>query len=290
MCIRSDAKLKWYLRVLDKRPEGYHNIETVFQQLDLADTLAFEPLDTNTIRLVGFPDDIAPETNLVTRAWQLLKEQHPTLVGGLQVTVEKIIPRGGGLGGGSSNAAVTLLALNQLYNLSLTSHELESLAAKLGSDAPFFIRGGVAIACGRGELLTPLAPCPQYHLLFVFPPHGISTRKAYDRLDRLACPATDNDLGYLTRALASGDPQTLAGAIHNDFERVLSQESWFTNTVSTLDQLGCHRAFLCGSGSTVAALGKNNQHCREMSDRLRDILPYAHCITCTLAGREAQLR
>ncbi|MGI8906593.1 MAG: 4-(cytidine 5'-diphospho)-2-C-methyl-D-erythritol kinase [Candidatus Sumerlaeaceae bacterium] len=287
LTIRSPAKLNWYLHVREAREDGFHDLETVFQELDLHDDLVFESVGgTEDCEIHGFPHDIPHESNLIFRAWKLLRDSYPGRVSGIRVEVNKRIPRGGGLGGGSSNAATTLVALDALYQLSLPSHVLESLGSELGSDVPFFIRGGTAIGRGRGELLESLPASHQFHLLLLFPPHGISTSEAYQRLDELGTRRESvHSIEGIQRALLIGNPYRLAAAIHNDFEPAVQSEPWFRDSVSALDRVGCLRAFLCGSGSTVAGLGKDNHHCVEMSERLCNILPYTQSVTCTLAGR-----
>lgn len=286
LSLLSHAKVNWFLRVLDRRQDGYHNLETVFQELELSDEFDFERQPENGgCVLQGFPADIDPQVNLVRRAWELLRQRFPGKVHGIRVHVNKRIPRGGGLGGGSSNAATTLLALNTLYEVGLSADEMQILSAELGSDVPFFIRGGCAIGRGRGELLEPISRVPAYHLLLVFPPHGVSTGEAYGRLGQAGPRAAGSaGLTEVVHALSMAGPSRLAKAIHNDFEAVMRAELSFQQTISALDEAGCLRAFLCGSGSTVAGLAKDKSHCVEMSERLGNILDVAQCITCTLAG------
>lgn len=289
--VQSRSKLNWYLRVLEPREDGFHDIETIFQELQLSDELSFELIDAEACEITGFPDDVPTETNLIRQAWELLRRPYAAQVGGVRVSAVKTIPRGGGLGGGSSNAAATLLALNKIFNLQLSRAELETLAATLGSDVPFFVRGGIAVGRGRGELLESLPVPPQYHVVLVQPGHGISTREAYSRLDALPLHAKAlHSLEGVRRAVLTGNPHRLAAAIHNDFEQAVERENWYKRTVSALDQAGCLRAFLCGSGSTVAGLCENQSHCSEVNTRLNNILPYTRFVTCTLAGSGAEVR
>src|SRR5690606_38610901 len=113
-----------------------------FQELEIADDLTFSHAAVDQCSIEGFPPDVSYETNLITRSWRLLKQHFPSRVGGIHCQAVKRLPRGGGLGGGSSNGAVALRACNELFNLQLSHSELETLGAELGSDVPFFIRGG----------------------------------------------------------------------------------------------------------------------------------------------------
>lgn len=242
------------------RADGYHDIETVFHALELGDNMVFECIDAPECRIEGFGPDIPAEKNLITRAWRLMRETYGPQVAGLRVRVQKQLPQGGGLGGGSSNAAATLKAAQKLYCPSVSDHELQSLGKSLGSDVPFFVKGGCAIGTGRGEILTPIAAPSPFHLILVFPNQKISTPEAYAALDRITNRAhSTTPLTHITDALLEGNVTRLAALIENDFEQVLGKETWFTATRDLLMEAGCIAAFLCGSGSTIAGLARSHE-------------------------------
>jgi 4-diphosphocytidyl-2-C-methyl-D-erythritol kinase len=278
------------LRVHEPRADGFHDIETLFQELDLGDDLFFRSRPESVgCNIKGFPEDVVPETNLITRAWELMRRGFPD-IGGLNVEAVKRIPRGGGLGGGSSNAAATLGAINELYKLNLPTNQLEKLGAQLGSDVPFFVQGGIATGHGRGEQLVHLEDGPAYHLVLVFPTEGVSTREAYARLDHIPHrPAPRASLDDVIEVFQAGDPHALAQVIHNDFELAVADESWFKQTTLALDGSGSLRTFLCGSGSTIAGLAADLNHSLEMHNRVCNILPYSCCTVCTLTGTRTHL-
>ena len=149
----SPAKLNLFLHVTGRRADGYHTLQTVFQLLDWGDRMTFAADDSGALRLDMPGSDIAPADNLILRAARLL--QRGTL--GATITCDKQIPMGGGLGGGSSNPASTLLALNRLWGLDMSTPGLQSLGATLGADVPVFVAGHSAWAEGIGEVLTPVA-------------------------------------------------------------------------------------------------------------------------------------
>ena len=151
------AKINWVLTIERKRPDGYHDIHTVFQAISFGDELTCRPADEDAC-LIQCNDPAVPSgpDNLVARAWLRLRQAFPERVRGLTVQLDKRVPAGAGLGGGSSDAAATLVAVNRIYGLGLRTAQLEAHAAALGSDCAFFIRGGTAQADGRGERLTPL--------------------------------------------------------------------------------------------------------------------------------------
>ena len=166
------AKLNLFLYVLGRRPDGYHNLQTLFQILDWGDDLRFTATSTDSIRVYGMPE-IRAEDNLVYQAARLLCSVSSRALG-VDIHITKRIPMGAGLGGGSSDAGTTLVALNTLFELGLSMEQLSDLALRLGSDVPLFVSGVNAYAEGRGELLRAVR-LPQLHYLLVLPPVALAT-------------------------------------------------------------------------------------------------------------------
>lgn len=276
LAVSSPAKINWYLRVLGRRPDGYHDIDTVMQTLDWEDRLSFEPIAAARCELNGFPDDIAAETNMIARAWEVLSGFHHGCLPGVRVSAVKNLPRGGGLGGGSSNAAVTLTSLDSLFGLSTPTVNLEHMAAELGSDVPFFLSGGCARAGGRGEFVSPIeGALHEFHLVLVTPLESMPTAMAYRELARSRgrnLPETSSPDAVIA-ALLSGDVEGLGAAIVNDFEPVAAAFPWYRNASQALLSAGCVRAFLCGSGSTVAGLIPKGRNARQVATDV-----YAYCL------------
>ena len=178
---KSFSKVNLGLKILDLLPDNYHSIFTIMQEIDLHDTIHFQK---NLEKKINFKTDgtiIVPndKTNLCYKAAKLIFENY-TISSGINVHLTKNIPIGAGLGGGSSNAATVLRALNDIFNLKIKNRELKELAMELGCDVPFFINGGTQIAEGKGEILTPLnIDISQYYFLLVFPSFQVSTKWAY---------------------------------------------------------------------------------------------------------------
>ncbi len=227
--VPSHAKINWSLRVTGKRPDGFHDLETVFQLISLHDTLTFRESD----RLVVTCDDRTiptDERNLVVKAARALGIER------VAIHIEKRIPSGGGLGGGSSNAAATLTTLSKIFGL---QQPLEAIALELGSDVPFFLVGGTAYATGRGEVITPMADAPKVPLLLVLPRQRVSTAEAFRSLRRFSPP-----LGMD----AYGDRANFT----NDFEEpVFARFPQLRAWKEKLYQLGATWAAMSGSGSTI---------------------------------------
>jgi len=171
------AKINLFLHVTGRRADGYHDIQSVFQLVDLADRLHFTPRDDGEIRRVDGPADIAPDADLAVRAARRLQAACG-LGRGVDIRLEKHIPIQGGLGGGSSDAATALVALNEIWGLRLAPSLLAELGLELGADVPFFVHGETAWVEGVGERLTPLE-LPERHFAIVFPGVGISTAEVF---------------------------------------------------------------------------------------------------------------
>jgi len=171
------AKLNLFLHVTGQRPDGFHELQTAFQLIDLCDVLDFEVRDDGVIERVQGPDEVGPARDLVVRAARALQSQTGTRRG-VNLSLIKNIPMGGGLGGGSSDAATTLVALNQLWGTGLSTEELARIGLELGADVPVFVRGRSAWASGIGEILEPVI-LPENWYAIVFPGVAVSTAEIF---------------------------------------------------------------------------------------------------------------
>ncbi|HTP12299.1 MAG TPA: 4-(cytidine 5'-diphospho)-2-C-methyl-D-erythritol kinase [Bacteroidota bacterium] len=248
MNLRAYAKINIGLRVLDKRPDGFHNIETIFHEIDLFDELTFEPGET--ISLTS-PSPVVPtdERNLCVLAAVSFRKRTGGREG-VKMTLKKNIPVGAGLGGGSSDAAAVLVALNRMWNASLDTADLAALAATLGSDVPFFIQGGTAFGTSRGEKLESIELKIPFWILTVTPPVHVSTSWAYSCVNPRGRPSREDPRSLVTKALAH--PSRLAATVKNDFEEpVFSAHSEIRSLKERLISLGALFAQMSGSGSSV---------------------------------------
>jgi 4-diphosphocytidyl-2-C-methyl-D-erythritol kinase len=227
--VASYAKINWSLRVTGKRADGYHDLETVFQLISLHDNLTF----TESDRLVVTCNDPTIPTddrNLVVKAARALG------VDRVAIHIAKRIPSGGGLGGGSSNAATTLTTLAKLFAI---DRPLEPIALQLGSDVPFFLVGGTAYATGRGEMITPMADAPNVPLLLVLPRERVSTAEAFRALKRFSPPLGIDAYGDMANYT-------------NDFEEpVFARFPQLRAWKEKLRACGATWTCMTGSGSTI---------------------------------------
>jgi len=246
---RSFAKINVALAVLGKRTDGYHNIQTVFQSISLYDELEFHPADRLELQCENMPG-VPQERNLVWKAATRLAENisgNP----GVSIILKKRIPSGAGLGGGSSNAAATLLGLCKIWQLKYSNSDLISIATELGSDVPFFLIGGTAMGSGRGEIIDPLPDLPPGHLVVIFPGIRISTAEAYGSLNLGLTSATEDNRIYRFCGQMLKEQDYLTG-IFNDFEAsILPDYPPIKESMDFLRQQGAVAVLLSGSGSAV---------------------------------------
>jgi 4-diphosphocytidyl-2-C-methyl-D-erythritol kinase len=247
----SFAKINWSLRILGKRPDGYHEVVTVLQTISLHDELTIQLSEDGPLELTC--DDPAipvDNSNLVIKAALLLEESRGTRFGA-RIHLQKRIPAQGGLGGASSNAAVTLLAINELWKGSFRVEELPE-PASLGADVPFFLHGGLCAATGTGTELTPLPDGPKQYLIVVTPNAKVSTAHAYTSL-KAGSLTTSNSASILSSSLADlNSADSRQWPLRNDFERVIFEiEPEIERAKNALLETGAWGALLAGSGSSV---------------------------------------
>ena len=288
LVIKSFAKLNLYLRVLGKRKDNFHNLDTLFVRIDLADTIILKSRKDSLIRIKcasrHVPKD---ETNLCFRAAELLRQKFK-INSGLEIEIEKRIPVGAGLGGGSSNAASVLLGLNRYWHLNLSKARLAILAAKLGSDVVFFIHNvKFALGSQRGDKINPLTLLKNTKLWFilVYPGIKVSTPLVYKKFDlclpgSLVSLASRRDISKLTRqshnakilfsGLLKKGCHIDAKYLFNDLEAVASILYPVVNRVKdALFAIGLERVMMSGSGSTVFAICNSRTQAQDLSNKLR---------------------
>ena len=283
MTVRSFAKINLGLEIVGRRADGYHDIRTLFQTVTLADELSFEAGPDGSLRLEGDDPSVAwDETNLILRAARRLQDVAGSRRGAF-IRVKKAVPAGRGLGGGSSNAAVTLLALNKLWNLRLGLEELSRAAGRLGADVPYFLHGGLCLGEGVGDRLTTLPDLTPLACLLIFPPFAIPTAGVYAAV-RPSLTSADN-VSKMKRFLESGD----FGLLENDLERVVFKvhpelEGW---TKLLLEQWAV-LSRLSGSGSAVYGLFPDAARAREA--QRRGFGASAACLAETLPREQYWMR
>ena len=250
--VPSFAKINWFLRVLGKRSDGYHEVETVLQTISLHDEITFELREDGLITLTcDDPSVPSDNSNLVMRAALHLEDCFQLGFGG-EIRLKKRIPAQGGLGGGSSNAAVTLLALNALWKGAYLGLEELLDPGMFGADVPFFLVGGQCAATGTGTTLTALPDGPKQYLIVITPNARVSTAQAYASLNAASLTTSESD------SILSRSPADMFSAgsgqwpLQNDFEGVIFEiEPEIERAKMALLEAGARGALLAGSGSSV---------------------------------------
>ena len=232
---KSFAKLNLCLHIINRRNDGYHELQGIFHVVDLHDTIIFNMNQGDDINLQTSVKNLLNEDNLIYKACRIFSQKYKLNIG-LDIILKKKIPLGSGLGGGSSNAAVTLHAINKLYDIQLSKGELITLADKLGSDVPFFVNGGTAYVSGKGDVIKKITSNPKFYVL-IFPGISISTKHIFEIIsDKHFCKLQDlNDL---------------LGSEHNSFEEVVMET--YPELIQTkywLSSFGKVR--MTGTGSTL---------------------------------------
>lgn len=281
---RTNAKVNLFLRVLGKRVDGYHEVETILQVIRLSDEIEVTETDTRRVEIAmewidgGAGALPVAEENLIWRAAGQL-ERAGAVNKGIEISVKKRIPIGAGLGGGSGNAAGALVVLSELWGLDLERDRLRELAAEVGSDVPYCIDGGTALATARGENLTPL-PSPEI-LWFVL---GITnepmlTREVYEAWDGLP-PAEEVSSAVMTMALGAGDAEEVASLLHNDLEpAVFKLRPELEKKKELMVEAGALGSSVSGSGPTIFGLASDEDHARDVASNVGHVFDRV-LVTC----------
>lgn len=232
--------------------DDMHEIRTILQTVTLHDSLTFTLSGGTDIELFCTASDIpVDERNLVHKAATMLRD-HAGIKSGVRINLEKHIPAAGGLGGGSSDAAITLLGLSHLWNLGISKVELARLAARLGADVPFFFTGGTALGTGTGTDILPLDDAEMEHLLIITPHVTVATAEAYNALSAPALTKVDPTTILPVSHGDAGETTVNQHVLHNDFEPVIFRlQPSIKQATSRLLELGARSAGLSGSGSSV---------------------------------------
>ncbi|MFD4422655.1 4-(cytidine 5'-diphospho)-2-C-methyl-D-erythritol kinase [Agromyces sp. NPDC058484] len=263
--VRAPGKINLLMRVGEVQPDGYHDVATAYQAVSLYEEVKAWPDDEFSVTFSGSVDTSGLPTdasNLAIRAAKLLART-AGVPGGVHLEIEKHVPIAGGMGGGSADAAATLVACDAMWGTVLAKEQLHALAAKLGADVPFALSGGTAIGTGRGDRLSPALATGSFHWVLALAEFGLSTPGVYRELDRRRgevprLDAVDSppvvDAAVL-QALRAGDPRRLADALHNDLQSAaLGLAPGLAGILELGEAHGAIAGIVSGSGPTVAFL------------------------------------
>lgn len=276
MTVRAPAKLNLQLRVGRLRPDGFHELTTVYQAVGLFDEVDAEPADSLTVTVTGEGAGAVPadSTNLAAQAAAVLAAQTGRAPA-VALTLRKSIPVSGGCAGGSADAAAALVACDALWDTGLSKDGLAALAARLGSDVPFALHGGTALGTGRGERLTPVLARGAFSWVLALAEGGLSTPEVYRELGRQRQQGpvgVVNDPGDVLAALRAGDPVTLGRALSNDLQpAAVALAPGLRPLLQVGRDLGALGCVVSGSGPTVAMLVRDDEQAETLAGSLEQL-------------------
>jgi len=282
------AKLNLALDVGDVRPDGYHEIHSIMQSLELGDIIVLEdrpagialecrtgdPMKQGALHFVGSNVESMPPSDGRNLAWQAAERlmQATGVHSGLQITIRKAIPLSAGLAGGSADAAAVLRGLNSLWNLGLTCEELAAIGKEIGADIPFCLLEGTAEVSGIGEIVKSVTPPPPWPIILLKQPVTVSTAACYAGYDRLSQPVRV-DVNRMLKALDDQDLGRVAKCLANSLEAVtLSQFPELLHWKTIMEEAGCLGVLMSGSGPTLFGLARDLDHGQRIFTKLSNIL------------------
>lgn len=278
LTMQSYAKINLALDVLEDREDGYHEIDTIMQELDLFDEITIETGRGGFVLTCDQPVLPLDENNLVYLAWKALENRVAN--NSVNIHIKKRIPVASGLAGGSSNAAATLVGLSKFWDLNVTSTELEEIAAEIGSDVPFFIQGGTQRARGRGEILEELPTYADKNIVLITVDQRISSRYVYEKVENNG----NFDIDSLVKYMEADSPKAY-DLMQNQLETVSLQEVPELGEIKQgLERMGADVALMSGSGPTVFGLFESREAAEEVYKHVEDKFPFVY-LTRTISHR-----
>ena len=268
---KAKAKINLGLDVIRRREDGYHEVKMIMQSVDIMDILTFTKTQTHRIKIIAGDSAVVEhiptdDRNLIYKAAKLLLEKFPEKITGVEIHLEKNIPVAAGMAGGSTDAAATFTAMNELFELELSVEELMRLGVKIGADVPYCIMGGTALSEGIGEILSPVCTPPFCYLVIVKPDLNVSTKYVYENL-KLSEDIKHPDIDALLEAIREGNLHTMAKRMENILETVTAVKYPVIEEIKEmLCRQGALNALMSGSGPTVFGIFENEGDAKKAYD------------------------
>ncbi len=279
MLLQSHAKVNLYLKIGKKLKSGYHNIQSVMQPIQLHDNISFEKLNEDVIIVQSNNPDLEGKANLAYKAALLLKNKFKVKEG-IKIHIEKNIPMSAGLGGGSSNAANTLIMLNKLWGLKVPQKKLIGMGIEIGSDVPFFIVEKTALVEGIGDKIKPLRKSMSINIVLVNPGIKVSTSWAYRQFDKSKnnlSSGNKKNVKDLVNAINKKDIKKISENVYNDFDAMIGKKHKITKDIkANFRKFGALESTLSGSGPTVIGIFDSIYTAREAYFKLKDLYPFVY--------------
>jgi len=265
LVVRTPAKINLFLEILGMREDGYHEIDTIMQTVSFFDEIRFVRQGQDVQLKTNMSSLETDKDNLVIKAVRKFQSHTNIDPAPLDINLIKNIPMGAGLGGGSSDAAATLIALNHMFQTALSKETLADLAADLGSDVPFFIYGGTARCRGRGEQVTPVCAPAKIQYILLCPKIHVSTAHVYAKLDENRLTASCDKTSIVLRALEKGDITALSDNLYNRLEEgAFCYDPQLADIKASFDKLGFSGTLMSGSGSSFFGIAADEKEVRRL--------------------------
>ena len=267
--IKARAKVNLNLEILGKREDNYHNLESVFQKVNLYDEIYIKKTETDDFKLNINVKELDTKENIIYKAYVKLKEQYK-VINGIEVTVNKKIPMQAGMAGGSTDCAAFIIAMNKLFDLKLTKKEIESLGKSLGADVvPCFYNKAVK-AEGIGDIITNIDTQFKYYMVIIKPKISCNTKEMFQKLDTEGGIQQLHTSENIIKALENKDIHLLANNLYNVFEEVIQEKGIIQDIKKELIKNGALQALMTGSGSCVYGIFENKQLAQNVYIALKD--------------------
>ncbi len=275
--IKARAKINLSLDVLNKRDDGYHNIESVFQKINLYDELFIQKIEEDKFILESDIKDVSIEDNIIYKAYNKLKQHYN--IGGIKVILNKNIPMQAGLGGGSTDGANFIIAINKLFDLHMSKSQIKSLGSSLGADVVPCMYNKAIIAEGIGDIITPIDTNFKYYIVLIKPKISCNTKNMYQKIDELKAQKSGKNASYniksdysnnIVQGLKQNSVNKIASNLYNIFEEVQDDKASLKDLKQELINNGAINALMTGSGSCIFGLFDSKLHAQKCYNALKE--------------------
>lgn len=272
---KARAKINLTLNVLDKREDGYHNIETIFQKISLYDEILVSKTKEDGIKIDVNISDLREEDNIIYKAYKILKSKF-NKISGVHVVLKKNIPMQAGLAGGSTDCGAFIECMNKLFKLNLTKEEMIDIGKKLGADVPQSFYNIPVIARGIGEKIEEIASNAKYYVIVIKPDFSCNTKEMFEKLDKRSCKTQVYGISKMKEALINGDSKEVSKNLYNIFEIAVKDVE---NLKKELISAGALGSVMCGSGSAVCGIFENKEKAKKGYKDLSKKYKTYYCLT-----------
>lgn len=269
MYCKARAKINLSLEILNKRPDNYHNLKSVFQKINLYDELYVNKIDENECRISTNIEELNSKDNIIYKAYIKMKERYPQITG-VKVNLKKKIPMQAGLAGGSTDCASFILCMNKIFDLKMSKNEIEELGKNLGADVVPCFYNKALLAEGIGEIITPIDTTFKYYIIIIKPTISCSTKDMFIKLDNREKIEQKNNSGEIKQALQENNLELLSNNLYNVFEEVIDSKAIIQNIKNILEKNGARGTLLTGSGSCVYGIFNSKEIAKNAYNNLKN--------------------